>query len=245
MKNIILLLPITILFAGCFPTTNKVSVSDTNTKQNNISNEIITQDKSDENIVCTDDVKHCPQGFYVSRTLPDCKFPACPEMEKASEITKPIAEFEQRINKKPFGIYITPDNSPVQPERFIGYHTGVDVEYDDTHKEIPVVAIADGTVKRSDWISGYGGMIAIEHVIDAQKYLVVYGHLDPNTITSNAEIKTGETIGYLGLGHSQETDNERKHLHFSVYTGTDINIRGYTQNKTELNKWIDPLTLYK
>jgi hypothetical protein len=33
------------------------------------------------------------------------------------------------LQKKPFGIYITPENSPVQPENFTGYHTGIDVEY--------------------------------------------------------------------------------------------------------------------
>lgn len=51
--------------------------------------------------------------------------------KKLPKIVLPIAEFEKRITKKPFGIYITPQNSPVQPERFTGYHTGVDVEYED------------------------------------------------------------------------------------------------------------------
>jgi len=32
-------------------------------------------------------------------------------------------------------IYITPQTSPVQPERFTGYHTGVDVEYNDIKSE--------------------------------------------------------------------------------------------------------------
>jgi hypothetical protein len=43
-----------------------------------------------------------------------------------------VEGFVQRVTKKPFGLYVDPDNSPVQPEMFTGYHTGADAEYDDT-----------------------------------------------------------------------------------------------------------------
>src|ERR1035437_4133992 len=75
----------------------------------------------------------------------------------------PIDNFVQRITKKPFGIYITPQNSPIQPEKFTGYHTGADVEYGDIAGEVKVYAIANGKVIYSGWVSGYGGFLAIQH----------------------------------------------------------------------------------
>ena len=44
--------------------------------------------------------------------------------EKNKTFTNPISNPLERIIKKPFGIKINPANSPVQPERFSGYHTG-------------------------------------------------------------------------------------------------------------------------
>src|SRR3989344_6907506 len=53
----------------------------------------------------------------------------------ADSLVWPVDEFEERITKKPFGIFITPQNSPIKPERFSGYHTGVDVENGDVAGE--------------------------------------------------------------------------------------------------------------
>jgi murein DD-endopeptidase MepM/ murein hydrolase activator NlpD len=159
---------------------------------------------------------------------------------------KPIAEFDTRITKKPFGIYITPQNSPVQPEKFTGYHTGVDIEYGDLEKEITVIAIADGEVLRSGWVSGYGGMLAIKHSISSQDYIVIYGHLKSTSLVKNKSlVKAGDTIAVLGDGYSHDTNNERKHLHFAIYTGADINVKGYVKSQTELQKWLDPIEFFK
>src|SRR4030067_1140465 len=40
----------------------------------------------------------------------------------------PINRADERVTKKPFGIFITPQNSPIQPEKFSGFHTGADFE---------------------------------------------------------------------------------------------------------------------
>ncbi|MCL5774898.1 MAG: hypothetical protein M1333_01655, partial [Patescibacteria group bacterium] len=40
----------------------------------------------------------------------------------------PLDKALERVTKKPFGIKISPQNSPVSPERFSGFHTGVDFE---------------------------------------------------------------------------------------------------------------------
>jgi len=161
-------------------------------------------------------------------------------------LVQPIAEFEKRVTKKPFGIYITPQSSPVQPEKFSGYHTGVDVEYSDVEDEVEVVAIADGIVLRSEWVSGYGGMTAIRHNIDGQDYIVIYGHLNPDNLLAKGQtVSSGDKIGALGKGYSNQTDGERKHLHLAVYSGNDINVKGYVSSQEELSQWIDPLQFLK
>lgn len=158
---------------------------------------------------------------------------------------EPIAEFKSRISKKFFGTYVTPQNSPVQPERFTGYHTAVDVEYADVTGEVPVIAVADGTVVSSQVVDGYGGVILIKHTINGLTYVAVYGHLDPKSLVANNKtVKAGDPIGVLGDGGSSETDGERKHLHFGLVKGGGINLKGYVSTQTELSAWADPLSFY-
>lgn len=162
-----------------------------------------------------------------------------------SELVFPVAEFKERITKKSFGTYVTPDNSPVTPERFKGYHTGVDVEYDDTTTDVPVSAISDGIVVFSGTVNGYGGLVVIQHTIDDKDYLVFYGHLAPGSlIIQDSDVLVGQQIGVLGKAYSTETDGERRHLHLAVYTDIYINMLGYVQNKEDLSKWIDPMLLF-
>jgi len=121
----------------------------------------------------------------------------------------------------------------------------VDVEYGDATGTVPVMAIADGQVVFSGWVSGYGGIVIIKHLINNQNYLVLYGHLNLDSLPAkDSAVKAGQQIGVLGQSGTAQTDGERKHLHFIVYTGTDLNFKGYVQNKEELKKWIDPLVLF-
>jgi hypothetical protein len=159
---------------------------------------------------------------------------------------EPIAEFEERITKKPFGIYITSNNSPVQPEKFQGYHTGSDVEYEDVDYEVEVFAIENGRVILSQWVSGYGGVVAISHNIENENVISLYGHLDPESLMSiNSEANKGDVIGILGEGGTNETDYERKHLHLGIIKGSKINLRGYVNNEGELSEWYDPVEFLK
>lgn len=159
---------------------------------------------------------------------------------------EPVSEFQERITKKPFGIHITPDTSPIQPEKFSGYHTAVDVEFPYTISDVPVVAIADGEVVASKTVSGYGGMVIIKHTInDDKNILSVYGYLDETrSIDKNVDVKQGNIIGYLGKDKTKETDFERRHLHFGIIKGDDIDYRGYINNKDELEAWYDPMNFY-
>ena len=57
----------------------------------------------------------------------------------------------------------------------------------------------------------------------------------------NTFIQSGEQIGILGKGYSDETDGERKHLHLDIHKGSSINIAGYTPTSAGLASWIDPM----
>jgi len=167
-----------------------------------------------------------------------------PVSTEEPKVVFPIAEFEKRITKKPFGIYITPQNSPVQPERFTGYHTGVDVEYEDTTAEVPVFAIADSEIILTRWVPGYGGVIVLKIKIEDQDLFIFYGHLSQQSFTKNFQVKKGEQIAVLGKEQTQETDFERKHLHFGIIKN-ESDLRGYVETEEELGGWYDPLEFYK
>ncbi|MDP2696011.1 MAG: M23 family metallopeptidase [bacterium] len=160
-------------------------------------------------------------------------------------LVEPIADFKRRITKKPFGIYITPDDSPVQPEKFSGYHTAVDVEYSNVLDDVLVMTIADGEVVASKTVSGYGGVVVIKHIINNETVLAIYGHLDNSRSAEKGTIvKQGETVGYLGQDQTKETDYERRHLHFGIIKGDKINFAGYVSDESELDGWYDPLIFY-
>ena len=158
----------------------------------------------------------------------------------------PISEFSSRITKKPFGIYITPETSPVQPDRWTGYHTGVDIEYEDILYDVPVRAIADGEIVLNKFATGYGGVVVIRHNISGQDILALYGHLNPQSLPSKSvkEVKQGQVIGILGDGYTEETDGARKHLHFSLIKKDALDIRGYVKTQEELADWYDPEEFY-
>lgn len=170
-----------------------------------------------------------------------------PAKEVEPLLIKPIDQFDARITKKSFGTYSTPQNSPVSPERFTGFHTGVDVEYGDKPGEdIPVRAIADGEVVLSRTADGYGGVMVIRHTVEGKPLLALYGHLDPATMKKlGTAIEQGDQLGILGDGNTSETDGERKHLHFSVQKGTTVTIRGYVSSEDQLSGWQDPKALFE
>ncbi|EKD93673.1 MAG: membrane protein [uncultured bacterium] len=168
--------------------------------------------------------------------------------KKSIELVYPIANFPERVTLKPFGIYITPSTSPVQPERFEGYHTGADAEVteEEQTQDVPIVAIAEGVVRVARQVDGYGGVVVIEHQIKDKVYMTLYGHLNLNSleVAVGNTVSPGQLIGFLGEGYSEKTDDERKHLHFSIKLGATVDLRGYVQTKSTLNQWINPLTLF-
>lgn len=159
-------------------------------------------------------------------------------------IYPPLDQVKERVNKKTFGLFITPANSPVQPERFSGYHTGIDLEIfpNELNVEVPVLAACTGQIKMKKTATGYGGVVVTSCQLEGQDITVVYGHLKLSSISKKIgdSVQAGEKLGILGAAYSPETDGERKHLHLSFHKGTSVNILGYVQNQAELKNWLDP-----
>ncbi len=166
-----------------------------------------------------------------------------------TKISEPISNALNRVTKKSFGLYVTPKNSPVSPEKFTGYHTGVDFETlpSEQNTDVPIYAICDGTLTVKEYASGYGGVAVESCKINNADVTVIYGHLRLSSITPkvNENLKAGEQIAVLGTGYSTETDGERKHLHLGIHKGKSINILGYVQNKNDLGNWINAVTLLR
>jgi len=161
----------------------------------------------------------------------------------SSPFVPPLDQALSRITKKPFGIFIVPSTSPVQPERFHGYHTGVDFETfsDEQNIVVAVHAICDGKLLRRAWANGYGGMVVEACTFNKEPITVVYGHLNIASVTVKIgeNLTVGDTIGMLGKGFSTETDGERKHLHLGIHIGASVDARGYVATKSELRAWVD------
>lgn len=185
-------------------------------------------------------VSHTPE---LTPTLTPTLVPTA--TQNPNSLADPIADFKPRVTKKPFGLYITPQNSPISPEKFTGYHTGADVEYQDVTSDVPVYSLADGKIVLSRNASGYGGVMIIEFTLGGIKHSALYGHIRPSSFVSvGTGVSKGEQIGLLGTGYSAETDGERRHLHFAMLSDNRIDLLGYVQNKSELSGWLDPLSLY-
>ncbi|PIP27732.1 MAG: hypothetical protein COX30_00305, partial [Candidatus Moranbacteria bacterium CG23_combo_of_CG06-09_8_20_14_all_39_10] len=165
-------------------------------------------------------------------------------VQVVSEFQSPLDRAGERVTKKPFGKFVTPQNSPVQPEKFYGYHTGADFEIfpEELNADVSIHALCSGKIEVKKTATGYGGVVVENCTLNGQPITVVYGHLKLASVkwAIGDDLKTGDVIGSLGAAYSAETGGERKHLHLGFHKGTVINILGYVQNKAELSGWIDP-----
>lgn len=150
-----------------------------------------------------------------------------------------------RATKKPFGIEIDSRTSPVQPERFSGFHTGVDFEVreDELSQDIDVYAFCDGEIVEARSVGGYGGVILQSCMVGEEKVSALYGHvsLDDLAVRVGQVVSAGTKISELGDHLSSETAGERKHLHFGLSALADL--RGYVQDERLVSGWIDPIPL--
>ena len=161
-----------------------------------------------------------------------------------TDYNNPLLNPEKRITKKPFGIFISPQNSPVSPEKFSGYHTGTDLETfpEEANTDVEVRAICDGEIVQKKEVFGYGGVIIQSCVLNGEKMTVLYGHLKLSEAPAEVgkTFSRGDKLAILGAGNSADTDGERKHLHLGIKKGDTVDVRGYVANKKELIDWINP-----
>ncbi len=163
----------------------------------------------------------------------------------SASIVAPIDRFAERATLKLFGNFVTPKNSPVQPEHFTGFHTGVDFETfpEEASRDVSISAICDGPLLIKRIAQGYGGVAVQRCEIDKQLVTVIYGHLRLSSIEINVgdSLKAGQQLGLLGTGFSIETDGERKHLHLGIHKGSTINIAGYVKSKSQTGDWLNAI----
>ncbi len=200
------------------------------------------------------DIRYAPSGrtsFFVIARNPafektefDAFIASLQFHNDRNSLRSPLDRASERVSKKTFGTKVSPNDSPVSPERFSGYHTGWDFEIfpDELNHDVTVTAFCGGKVRLKESASGYGGLLVQECNIDSAPMTVVYGHLKLSSIAVKvgAYRAPGDEIGLLGDANSAETDGERKHLHFGLRKGTTVNNKGYVGTQAELSAWLDP-----
>jgi murein DD-endopeptidase MepM/ murein hydrolase activator NlpD len=73
----------------------------------------------------------------------------------------------------------------------------------------PIYATADGVVGRSQWVSGYGNLVELDHGRGIQTR---YGHLSRSMVIAGQKVKRGDMIALMGsTGRSTGS-----HLHYEV-----------------------------
>jgi murein DD-endopeptidase MepM/ murein hydrolase activator NlpD len=163
-----------------------------------------------------------------------------------SDYYYPITDYNQRIQIHSYGTLVKPgdEKALICGRAFSGYHAGDDLEIKpgEASIDVSIKAIAAGTVREVSWVSGYGGLVVIEHSLNGQAVTAYYGHMNTNSVylKTGDTVAAGQAIGNLGQGCSQQTDYERKHLHFDIHKGTTLDVRGYVPSLSILSQWLDP-----
>lgn len=160
-----------------------------------------------------------------------------------TKLFAPISNALARVTKKPFGIKVSPGNSPIKPEKFSGYHTGVDFETtpEEADADVPISAICTGKILSKRSATGYGGITIQACKINDRDVTIIYGHLKLSSIAVKVgdTLEAGQKFALLGKGYSNETSGERKHLHLGIHKGAAINILGYVNASGLLSSWLD------
>jgi septal ring factor EnvC (AmiA/AmiB activator) len=79
----------------------------------------------------------------------------------------------------------------------------------------PVKAVADGQIKRVDWLRGMGNLVFLDH----GGFYTVYGHLETVQVALGETIKAGRIVGQVG----DKSSFYGPTLHFEVWKGITPN----------------------
>lgn len=85
----------------------------------------------------------------------------------------------------------------------------------------PIVATADGVVRHTGWVNGYGQAVLVDHGFG---YSTLYAHTTGIKVKPGDVVKRGQQIAFMGTtGRSTGT-----HLHYEVWKdGRPVNPRNY------------------
>ncbi|MBZ5525045.1 MAG: M23 family metallopeptidase [Acidobacteriia bacterium] len=98
------------------------------------------------------------------------------------------------------------------------FHAGIDISSDYGTR---VIAPADGVVRLTDLVNGYGKTVVVEHGNGIETR---YGHLSGFAVTAGQLVHRGDTLGYVG----QTGRSTGPHLHYEVRIGnTPVNPHKY------------------
>ena len=85
----------------------------------------------------------------------------------------------------------------------------------------PVSAVADGTIVFSEWLTGYGLILIIDH---GNGYMSLYAHNDGLLRDAGDAVKRGEAVASVGTSGGQE----RPALYFELRrNGSPVNPAGW------------------
>jgi hypothetical protein len=164
----------------------------------------------------------------------------------------PLDAIENRPQLLTFGLYVSPNSetNPIEPpERWVGYHTALDIEIypDELDKDVPVYTVCKGPVIFTGEVNGYGGVLVQSCKYNSEPITVLYGHLDPHRIEKRVEdnLEVGDKFGYLGAHKTKDAGYNRKHLHLQMHRGSEIVFRGYVSRPEDLTAYINPSEVIK
>jgi len=107
-----------------------------------------------------------------------------------------------------FGYRFSPmgghDDGDVESSEF---HSGVDIA---NRADTPVLATADGIVRRTGWYGGYGKVVLIEH---QWGFSTLYGHTSKVEVREGEAVRRGQLIAYMGTTGRSTGD----HVHYEVW----------------------------
>jgi len=174
--------------------------------------------------------------------------------QAAAPIALPIDGYFERQTMKGFGFNVTPEfhqqhrelfpNNGL-PNQFKGYHAGVDVEYSTpaaADVAVPVRSIAAGEVAYVGTVPGYGGLIIVRHT-QPEKVTSLYGHvrLSDAPVKLGDRVTAGQTLATLGEQFTPDTSGARKHLHFGIHRGLEVDRGGHEPTQQGLKaEWYSP-----
>ncbi len=167
----------------------------------------------------------------------------------AHTLHEPLPHASRRATPLSFGLHVTANaaENPISPpERFEGYHVGLDFEVsqEELEEDVPVYAICSGRVDYSGFAEGYGGLLVQSCTLSGTDVTVLYGHIVRlNLPRVGSTLAAGEQISILGAARGTDTDGNRKHLHLGIHRGAAVDMRGYVQTQQEVNDFINPLSV--